>query len=68
MLVLTRKPGEQLHIGDDIKISVLEVRGQRVRIGIEAPNYVRVVRAELREWDDSPLDTSVDRRAVLVGS
>lgn len=68
MLVLTRKPGERLHVGDDITVSVLEVRGNRVRIGIEAPKHVRVVRAELREWENSPLDTRSDRRAALVGS
>ena len=37
MLVLSRKPGEQLRIGDNITITVVEVRGNRVKIGIEAP-------------------------------
>jgi carbon storage regulator len=47
MLVLSRKPGEQLRIGDNITITVVEVRGNRVKIGIEAPRSVGVVRSEL---------------------
>ncbi|MGD9720584.1 MAG: carbon storage regulator [Pirellulales bacterium] len=53
MLVLTRKQGERLHIGDDIIISVLEVKGQRVRIGIEAPRSTHVVRGELCAFEPS---------------
>lgn len=41
MLILTRKSGESITIGDDIKIQVIEIKGKQVRIGIEAPrNYV----------------------------
>jgi carbon storage regulator CsrA len=47
MLVLTRKVREQIKIGNDIVITVLRVKGQSVRIGIEAPRGVRVLRAEL---------------------
>jgi carbon storage regulator CsrA len=47
MLVLTRKVSEQIKIGNDIVITVLRVKGQSVRIGIEAPRGVRVLRAEL---------------------
>ncbi len=47
MLVLTRKIDEAIRIGDDIKITVLRVKGNTVRIGIEAPREVRVVRGEL---------------------
>jgi len=49
MLVLTRKLNESLRIGDDIKITVLRVKGNTVRIGIEAPRDVRVVRSELSQ-------------------
>lgn len=48
MLVLTRKQNEQITIGDDIKITLVRIRGNSVRIGIEAPRDVRVVRGELR--------------------
>ncbi len=46
MLVLSRKSGEFICIGDTIKISVLEVRGNRVRLGITAPRGVAVHRPE----------------------
>jgi carbon storage regulator CsrA len=52
MLVLTRKLDESLRIGDDIKITVLRVKGNTVRIGIEAPRDVRVVRSELKMDDE----------------
>ena len=47
MLVLSRKPGEAIRIGDDIEISIVEVRGDTVRIGINAPRSVPVFRQEL---------------------
>jgi carbon storage regulator CsrA len=47
MLVLTRKPQQQIKIGNDVVISVLRVRGKQVQIGIEAPRSVRVLRAEV---------------------
>jgi carbon storage regulator len=52
MLVLSRKPGEKLCIDGNIVVTMLEVKGNRVRIGIEAPEGVRVLRGELyEEWD-----------------
>ena len=50
MLVLSRKPGEFITIGDSIKITVIESRGGKVRIGIEAPREVPVVRGELLQY------------------
>ena len=47
MLVLSRKTNEQLQIGDNIKITILRVRGQSIRIGIEAPPDVQIRRAEV---------------------
>ena len=49
MLVLSRRLGESLVIGDDIVISVLEVKGDVVRIGVDAPRSVQVRRKELLE-------------------
>jgi carbon storage regulator len=49
MLVLTRKAGEQIVIGQDIVISVLDVRGDRIRIGISAPRDVPVHREEVHQ-------------------
>jgi carbon storage regulator len=47
MLVLTRKIGESLAINENIRITVLEVKGKTVRLGIEAPNDVKVYRQEI---------------------
>lgn len=47
MLVLTRKLGENIRIGDSVKITVLEVRSGQVKLGIEAPPEVRVHRGEI---------------------
>ena len=47
MLVLTRKPDERILIGDDIVITVLDIRGDGVRIGIDAPRGVRIQREEV---------------------
>ncbi len=48
MLVLSRKPEESIIIDDRITITVLEIRADRIRIGIEAPREVPIVREELR--------------------
>jgi|LakMenEpi03Aug12_release.lakeMendotaPanAssembly.Ray.scaffolds.fasta_scaffold3114749_2 carbon storage regulator len=51
MLVLSRKRNEKLLIGHDVKITVVEILPDRVRLGIEAPEQVSVVRAELaKNW------------------
>ena len=47
MLVLSRKKGESLAIGENVTIEILSVEGDRVRIGIEAPREVRIFRKEL---------------------
>jgi carbon storage regulator CsrA len=47
MLVLSRKTQEKIHIGDNITVTIVRVKGQTVRVGIEAPEEVRVVRGEL---------------------
>lgn len=47
MLVLSRFIGEKIYIGDDVVIQVVSVRGDKVKIGVEAPAEVKVMRAEL---------------------
>jgi len=47
MLILARKPGEAIAIGDGIKIRVLEIQGGQVKIGVEAPTEVMVHREEI---------------------
>jgi carbon storage regulator CsrA len=63
MLVLTRKLQERICIGDNITVTILRVKGQQVRIGIEAPRDVRVIRGEL-----PPNSTHREPAADLVES
>jgi carbon storage regulator len=59
MLVLTRKPGEKIHVGPSITITVVHVRGNQVRLGIDAPADVPLMRGEL---DGLPGRIAVGRR------
>ncbi len=47
MLVLSRKPDDTIAIGDDITITLLQVKGDTVRLGIDAPEDVKILRGEL---------------------
>jgi carbon storage regulator len=47
MLILTRRPGESIQVGQEIEIAILEIRGNQVRLGINAPPDVLVLRSEL---------------------
>jgi len=49
MLVLTRRVGEEIVIGDDVHVTVLSIQGEKVRLGISAPPTIRVDRQEVRE-------------------
>lgn len=49
MLVLSRKPGERIIIGEGIEVTVLEVHGNRIRLGIQAPKDVSIQRTELQD-------------------
>ena len=58
MLILTRRIGETLLIGDDITIKVVGINGNQVRIGIDAPLDVQVMRSELlKESEPEPDDS-----------
>jgi carbon storage regulator len=47
MLILSRKTNEKIMIGDDISVSIIEIRGDQVRIGVDAPKTVKVFRQEV---------------------
>jgi len=47
MLVITRKPGERITIGDNVVVTVVEVRGSLVKLGIEAPRTISIHRQEI---------------------
>ncbi|HEY4235537.1 MAG TPA: carbon storage regulator [Lacipirellulaceae bacterium] len=61
MLVLSRKTGERIHIGNDITIEVRRVAGNRVTLALDAPRDVRILRGELeraaREFEEPEADT-----------
>ncbi len=52
MLILGRKPGEQILIGDNIVVTLLAVEGGRAKLAIDAPKNMRIARAELEKEDD----------------
>ena len=58
MLILTRKVGEVIRIGDAVTVRVLEVRGSQVRLGVEAPAEIRIFREEvyraIQDGQDAP--------------
>jgi carbon storage regulator len=47
MLILSRKSNEKIMIGDDIAVTILEIRGDQVRVGVDAPKQVKVYRQEV---------------------
>ena len=47
MLILTRKTNEKIKIGNEITLSIIEIRGEQVKIGVEAPKEVKVFRQEV---------------------
>ncbi|HEX5445700.1 MAG TPA: carbon storage regulator [Pirellulales bacterium] len=55
MLVLSRKATQQIQIGENIVVTIVQVKGQGVRIGIEAPGEVRIVRAEIAGKPTKPV-------------
>lgn len=71
MLVVSRKPNQSIKIGENIKVTVLGVSGNRVRLGISAPDDVRILRSELdffagdAEYEvlaETPTDNGTDRK------
>jgi carbon storage regulator len=56
MLVLSRKVGEKVLIDNAISVTVAEVNGNRVRLAFDAPDHVRILRAELVCWEDEPAE------------
>jgi carbon storage regulator len=70
MLVLTRKPGQSIMIGDGIEVQVLSVAGEKVRLGITAPREVSIFRNEVydrieseNERPDEAVDDALERLA-----
>ena len=60
MLILGRKTDESIIIGDDIIVTILAIEGERVKIGIQAPPHVRILRLELSETGQKDKDASTE--------
>ena len=66
MLVLGRKAGEAIYISGQIKVTVVRITGNSVKVGIDAPEDVRIIRGELDDWSElsfdapRPLEPSAD--------
>jgi carbon storage regulator len=67
MLVLSRKVGEKLVIGDNITVTINRISGNRVTIGIEAPGSVKIVRGELERHDHDEFKAELAGATVPAG-
>ncbi|MDR1788639.1 MAG: carbon storage regulator CsrA [Treponema sp.] len=65
MLILSRKAGEKLMIGDEVSVSIIEVRGDQVRIGVDAPRQVKVYRQEVFDAIKAENKAAADSVGVL---
>ena len=68
MLILTRKKDEAIRLGEDIRIVLVQIKGGQVRLGIECPSTIRVLREEVYEAvrQENMKATSVDPSLVSV--
>ncbi|MCL2053908.1 MAG: carbon storage regulator [Oscillospiraceae bacterium] len=64
MLVLSRKKGEGVVIGDNISITVIELSNDRIRLGIDAPPEIRIARSELYYTEKFNIQAAVNRPAT----
>jgi carbon storage regulator len=64
MLVLSRKAGESIQIDGQIKITIVTVSGNRVKVGIEAPEEVQILRSELRDSRENTEDSDVELDSI----
>jgi len=65
MLILSRRINEKIMIGDDVSISIIEIRGDQVRIGVDAPRTVKVFRQEVFDSIKAENRAAVESKPVL---
>ena len=70
MLILTRRPGESLHVGDNIRITILGLQGKQVRIGLEVPDDMVVYRDEIyrRVTEENRMALAISTKDLLVAA
>lgn len=64
MLVLSRKETQRIRVGDSIVVSIVKIAGDKVRVGIEAPSDVLVLRDELEAWDQPDNAPATEKTVV----
>jgi len=64
MLILSRRESECIHLGDDIVLTIVRVSGEKVRIGIEAPPHIKILRNELEVSKSVQPDVASDGSAA----
>ena len=67
MLILSRRESECIHLGDDIVVTIVRVNGDKVRVGVQAPSHIKILRTELElDWEVQPpvAEQSPIRRAA----
>ncbi|MGN0666992.1 MAG: carbon storage regulator [Huintestinicola sp.] len=64
MLIISRKQGESFLIGEDIRISIIEASKDKVRVGIDAPRDVKIIRSELYESERFNMQAAVNKVSV----
>ena len=64
MLVITRKTGEGLRMGENIRVTVVEIAKDRVKLGIEAPSDIRIIRNELFDTEKFNIQAAVHKPAA----
>lgn len=70
MLILTRRPGESIHLGDNIKITVLSIQGKQIKIGLEVPDDMTVYREEiyLRVQEQNKMAVELSDQDILAAA
>lgn len=67
MLVLTRKVDQKIHVGNDVVITIVHIKGQSVRVGIDAPRQVRIMRGELQSNVESSSSVETSHNTASAG-
>lgn len=65
MLVLQRKIGESILIGDEVTVTILSVDGARVRVAVDAPKYIQILRSELKKAAEENLAAAEEQASPL---
>ncbi|BBD07905.1 carbon storage regulator CsrA [Desulfovibrio ferrophilus] len=70
MLILTRRPGESIYLGDDIKLTVLSVQGKQIKVGLDVPDDMPVYREEvyLRVQEQNKLALQLTDQDLLAAT